>query len=96
MYVFINKERIFKMQKFFAYFIWFLFVLATLYLMVFIWQLILPILLVLFGLSAFRIYQIRKTWNDLIKQSQKDNAKQRSFKKVSDDNVIDVEYEEIK
>ena len=90
-----SKKKDFIMQKFFAYFIWFLFVLAAIYLMLFIWWLILPILLVLFGVTVFRIYQIRKTWNDLIKQSQKDNAK-KSFKKVSDDNVIDVEYEEIK
>ena len=83
------------MQKFFAYFIWFLFVLATLYLMLFLWWLILPVLLVLFALTAWRVYQVRKTWNELIKQS-KDSAKQKSFKKVSDDNVIDVEYEEIK
>ena len=83
------------MQKFFAYFIWFLFVLATLYLMLFLWWLILPLLFALLVMTAFRIYQVRKTWNDLIKQS-KSNARQKSFKKVSDDNVIDVEYEEIK
>lgn len=96
MYISIEKEKDINMQKFFAYFIWFLFVLATLYLMLFIWWLILPILLVLFAFATYRIYQIRKTWNDLIKQSQKDNAKRKSFKKVSDENVIDVEYEEIK
>ena len=90
-----SKKKDFIMQKFFAYFIWFLFAIATFYLLLFLWWLILPFLLVLFALTAFRIYQVRKTWNDLIKQS-KNQAKQKSFKKVSDDNVIDVEYEEIK
>ena len=84
------------MQKFFTYFTQFLFVLFALYLIVLSWWLILPVLLILFGAIAYRVYQIRKTWNDIIKQAQKDSHKRKNYKSVSDDNVIDVEYEEIK
>ena len=54
-----------------------------------------PIFIILFILGAWRMYQTRKMWNTLLKQAQAGKV-HKHYRKIDDDNVIDVEYEEIK
>ena len=42
------------------------------------------------------MYQTRKMWDSLLKQAQKGKKVHKHYRKIEDDNVIDVDYEEIK
>ena len=84
------------MQKFIAYFISILFTLSLFYLLFWIWWLLLPIFLVAIAFSAYRFYRFKKMWNDLLKQTPPTHFHKGKTKKVPDDKIIDVEFEEIK
>lgn len=84
------------LQKFLTYFFSIIALFAMIYLVFFIWWLFLPFFLVLLGFTMWRVHQARKMWNDLLKQSQNTQKTHTHYRKVTDDNVIDVDYEEIK
>ena len=67
-----------------------------LYLLIVIWWLFLPVFVVLLAFIAWRMYQARKMWNTLLKQAKNGGKIHKHYRKIDDDNVIDVEYEEIK
>lgn len=90
-----NKKRI-KMQKFITYFTSILFTLFLFYLLFWLWWLLLPVFLVGITFALYRIYRIKKIWNDLLKQNQPPHFNKEKTKKVSDDKIIDVDFEEIK
>jgi len=82
-------------QKIFGYIAYIFSLLLMFYLIFFIWWLFLPLFIVLLILGAWRTYRIRKMWNTLLKQAQTGKV-HKHYRKIDDDNVIDVEYEEIK
>ncbi len=84
------------LQRFLTYFISAFILFIILYLAFWIWWLLLPVFAVLMGLAAWRVYQARKLWNNLLKQAQNTKTSHKQYRKVADDNIIDVEYEEIK
>ena len=84
------------MQKFIAYFISILFMLSLFYFLFWLWWLFLPIFLIGISLAIYRIYRIKKIWNDLLKPNYPTHFKDEKTKKVTDDKIIDVDFEEIK
>ena len=84
------------LQKIFTYIAYAFSLAVMLYLLVVIWWLFLPLFIVLFAFAAWRMYQTRKLWNTLLKQAQDGKKVHKHYRKIEDDNVIDVEYEEIK
>ena len=84
------------MQKFITYFTSILFTLGVCYLLFWIWWLLLPFFLIIFAVVAYRFYRIKKIWNELLKQPQQKNTERHKTKKVANDKIIDVEFEEIK
>ena len=84
------------LKKIFAYIIYVLSLFAMLYLILFISLLFLPVFIVLLCIAAWRTYQVRKMWDDVLKQAQSQQNIHKHYRKIIDDNVIDVDYEEIK
>ncbi|MBO5997025.1 MAG: hypothetical protein J6P93_00655 [Alphaproteobacteria bacterium] len=85
-----------QLQKILAYIIYVLFLFAVFYLIFFIWWLFLPVFIVMFLLGAWHMYRVRKMWNDILKQAQAGQKVHKHYRKVTDDNIIDVDYEEIR
>ena len=84
------------LQRIFTYITYVFFLFVMFYLIFLIWWLFLPIFVILLAFGAWRMYQARKLWNSLLKQAQNVKTTHKHYRKIDDDNVIDVEYEEIK
>ena len=82
------------LRKIFTIFGYTLYALITFYLIIFISWLFLPLLLIVCILIAWRYFQAKRIWNELLKEQQK--TKKRHIHITSDDSIIDAEYEEIK
>ncbi|MGN1091003.1 MAG: hypothetical protein ACI4RJ_00720 [Alphaproteobacteria bacterium] len=70
------------------------YVIITFYLIIFLSWLFFPLLLVAIIFFAWRYFQARRLWNELLKQQTK--TRKRRIHITSDDSIIDAEYEEIK
>ena len=70
------------------------YVIITFYLIIFLSWLFFPLLLVAIIFFAWRYFQARRLWNELLKQQTKTGK--RRIHITSDDSIIDAEYEEIK
>ena len=84
------------LQKIFTYIAYTFSLAIMLYLLFVIWWIFLPVFIVLFAIGAWRMYQTRKMWDSLLKQAQNGKKVHKHYRKIEDDNVIDVDYEEIK
>ena len=84
------------LQKIFTYIAYAFSLAIMLYLLIVIWWLFLPLFVILLALVAWRMYQTRKLWNSLLKQAQTGKGKRKNHREIDNDNIIDVEYEEIK
>ncbi len=68
--------------------------LGLLALLIIAWYIALPLLLLFFIVSWFRAQQIRKNWENLFHTSAQ--TKQNNHRrKVTDENIIDADYEEL-
>ena len=70
-----------------------LYAVITIYLIIFISWLFLPLILVAFIYGAWRYFQARRMWNELLKTQK---GHKRHIHITTDDSIIDAEYEEIK
>lgn len=70
------------------------YVIITFYLIVFLSWLFFPLLLIAVIFFTWRYFQVRRLWNELLKQQTK--TRKKRFHIASDDSIIDAEYEEIK
>ena len=82
------------LQKILTVFGFALYAVLTFYLIIFISWLFLPLLLVACIVIAWRYFQAKRMWNELLKAQQKSTKKHIHI--TSDDSIIDAEYEEIK
>lgn len=82
------------LQKIINIFLYALCVVCLFYVLLMVGWLLLPLLLVAVLIGAWRIFQARRMWNELIKQQAKTHKKRIHI--ASDDTIIDAEYEEIK
>ena len=87
------------LQRFLTYIIMMLIILTGLYFAFFMVSLLLPFLLLLFIVVAVRVWFQKRAIKKMLKQAQQQAsvaAQHKHFRKVSDDNIIDVEYEEVR
>ena len=82
------------LQKILTYLFGILYLAITLYLLVIMSWLVLPLLLVIGGSFAWKYYQAKRLWKEFLKQQQPPSNK-KHIHIASDDSVIDAEYEEI-
>lgn len=73
-----------------------LFLIGLMALIAIAWYIALPILVILIGISWIRAMQLRRAWDKLYKQAARQEKQAAKAKKIMDDNIIDVDYEEIK
>lgn len=89
-YVLKGKQMLQKIIMIFGYA---LYTVITFYLIIFISWLFLPLILLAFIFFAWRYFQARRMWNELLK-TQKGRKKRIHI--TTDDSIIDAEFEEIK